>query len=78
MGQPRLYVHDNGGGFEMQLSRALLGVFQRWHKSSELPGSGSGSRSQRVKHRPCGRVWAEALSGQIATTYFRTGTGDVG
>ena len=61
----RIYVQDNGIGFDERYADQIFGVFQRLHGRSEYEGSGIGlSVCRKIAERHGGSITARSTPGQ--------------
>ncbi len=70
-GHHRIWVKDNGVGFDMKYSDKIFGIFQRLQRSDAYPGTGVGlALVSKAAQRMGGRVWADSAPGQGATFHL--------
>ena len=66
----RLWVGDNGVGFDMKYHDRIFEIFQRLHREEEYPGTGVGlAIVRKAVERMGGRVWASSEPA-VATTFY--------
>jgi PAS domain S-box-containing protein len=67
----RLWVRDNGVGFDMKYHDRIFEIFQRLHRLEDYPGTGVGlAIVRKAMERMGGRAWAESDVGRGATFYL--------
>ena len=67
----RLWVRDNGVGFDMGFHDRIFQIFQRLHRAEDFPGTGVGlAMVAKAMDRMGGRVWAQSTPGQGAIFYL--------
>ncbi|MGE5492170.1 MAG: transporter substrate-binding domain-containing protein [Actinomycetota bacterium] len=74
----RLWVRDNGIGFDMVYHDRIFEIFRRLHTYSEYEGTGVGlALVKRAMERQGGKVWAESQPGRGATFFLELPAADV-
>jgi signal transduction histidine kinase len=67
----RVWVRDNGIGFDMTYHDRIFEIFQRLHRDEDCPGTGIGlALVRKAMERMGGRTWAESAVGRGATFYL--------
>src|SRR5215510_11630161 len=67
----RLWVRDNGVGFDMRYHDRIFEIFQRLHRLEDYPGTGIGlAIVRKAIERMGGKAWAESQPGRGATFYL--------
>jgi PAS domain S-box-containing protein len=67
----RLWVRDNGVGFDMLYHDRIFEIFHRLHRMEDYQGTGVGlALVRKAMERMGGRAWAESVVGQGATFYL--------
>jgi len=70
-GVARVWVRDNGVGFDMKYHDRIFEMFQRLHRQEAFPGTGIGlALVKKAMERMHGRVWAESQPGAGATFWL--------
>jgi signal transduction histidine kinase len=67
----RLWVRDNGVGFDMKYHDRIFDIFQRLNHSEDYPGTGIGlAIVRKAMERMGGKAWAQSEPGHGATFYL--------
>lgn len=70
-GMHRIWVRDNGIGFDMRHHDRIFDIFQRLHRSEDYPGTGIGlAIVRKAAQRMGGRCWAVSEQHKGATFYL--------
>jgi PAS domain S-box-containing protein len=67
----RIWIKDNGIGFDSKYKERIFGIFQRLHRSEDYPGTGVGlALVKKALGRLGGQIWSESGLGKGAVFYF--------
>jgi signal transduction histidine kinase len=67
----KISVHDNGVGFQQNLSDKMFTIFQRLHNKDNTPGTGIGlAICRKIVHQHHGFIYAEGKENVGATFYI--------
>jgi signal transduction histidine kinase len=67
----RLWVRDNGLGFDMKYKDRIFDIFERLNRSEDYPGTGIGlAIVRRAMERMGGKAWGEGEPGRGAKFYL--------
>lgn len=73
-GKVTVSVSDNGIGFDMCYHDQIWKLFQRLHRETDFPGTGTGlALVRKAMARMGGRAWAQSQEGQGATFFLEFG-----
>ncbi|MBK9613788.1 ATP-binding protein [Candidatus Amarobacter glycogenicus] len=59
----KLWVQDNGIGFDMRFHDRIFDIFQRLHLPEEYPGTGMDWLCAKAVVRLVGKIWADSAPG---------------
>jgi signal transduction histidine kinase len=70
-GHIRIWVRDNGIGFDMQYHDRIFALFQRLHRPGDYSGTGIGlAIARKAIERMRGRMWAQSVLNEGATFFI--------